>query len=899
MTAPGRPALSIRSDTRRIAQLPAKWGAARIATRVAVLDNGLTVIAHRDRKAPIVAAYVIYRAGSREEPDGKRGLAHLFEHLMYAGTRRFPGNTFRHLEKIGATSINAVSREDYAAYFATVPKRALDQALAIEAARMEAATFTQDDFARQREVVRNELIERESAAYGSINRIIAQQAYPRTHPYSHPADGTIAELDQIAFADAIAWQRAHYRPANAAVVIAGDIAPAEAIARARTHFGMISSANEARVRLDVGISKQAPKRIVVADHASASRVYLVWNTPPFASPEYRGLELLVEIIGGGPESLLSRYLVGARRLAIATGGELRPREWGSQLVLWATARESVALSKLEKALCAAIQQLIDLPPTRAAIDQARSRRYAQLLRDTERLCGPRSKAELLGAAWIMAGDPNAHQPRLTSIASLRPHELRELAQALLDQNPLVIHVRAATSSLGRKRQKTPVQRPPARRRIIVPRSPRRSAALIPTVAIRHGGPAFCEIRVVIEGGAREDPVGRSGLAGVAVATLTDTMRRHGSLTIGAHLDRLGALIESRVHTDVSVIRLSAAATSIYKALDHFIDLIDRSFIDEAAIERAKGSRLAAIRAEESQPLDYAMRLLPTILYGYARPPSGRAAEVAQLTGEEVGAILTRWRTASAVRVIVAGPSVRKTLATLGARTGACFAVDGKGSTAQTALRQRPFTHSRVILINVPGRSQSAIFAAHAIGPRRAPDFVAIAAADTLLGGSFASRLNMNLRERKGWCYGARTVVSTWRAAGLWTAYAFVDPARTLAAMHEIEREWRAIGTTTSSELQDATDYMTRRVAAELETTAQRASAAEDLIAHGLPRSWPRSFADRLGALRPRDIADACKAIVEDQPLVWVVLGDASLYAAPIEAAGFGAVAISDGPEAIA
>ncbi len=883
----------VTASSRLQSPLPEPWSGLLLRSTIEVLDNGLTLIAHRDRKAPLVGVYIVYHVGSRDEPAGKNGLSHLFEHLMYCGTDRFPGSTFRHLEKIGATAINAISRADYTAYFATVPKEYLDQALAIEAARMQSNRFDQVEFDRQREVVRNELLQREGEPYGSINRVIAEHAYPQDHPYSHPADGTIAGLDRLSLNDATSWYRAYYRPANAALVIAGDVAPEEAIERARRHFGELRNGVEVPLRPAISLERlSGSRRVVVEERTEANRLHLVWNVPPFATPEYPGLELLAEILTGGSASWLSRCLVEEAKSATAIGGESRPREFGSQVVLWANGRQGVSFKQLREEVDSAIGRLADAPLSKSVIDHTRARFFARLARDTERLCGSRSQAELLGTSWIMSGDPGAHEKRIARIASITSSELRELARAWLDTKTLVIEARGSQAHRISDRARKPPHRQPSLQRVAISGTPTSTSSSRPLVLRREGSPV-CAVHTIIEGGSKEDPEGRSGLAAVAISALSDTAARHRGTAITMRLEQLSASIENRVLRDGCVVRLSSLASNAVKAIELLHDLLHRKSIEAGLVECAKARQIAAIQGEKSRPFDLAMRLMPTLLYGsvdrYARPPYGDASEVAQITTAEVAALISRWRTASPKRVVVVGLQNREALTSLGERLDMSSAQAKRersdGRIVLTATRQR-----RVLMIHAPERAQTAIFAARAIGPRGACDFAAIAAADTILGGSFSSRLNMNLREDKGWTYGARSVISTWRAAGLWAAYTFVEPARAVATMGEVEREWQSISKVTASELADAAAFMIRRTPGELETTAQLAAAAEDLIIADLPRSWHRDLHVQLRTLCPRDIADAC-TVLQDRPLAWVILGDAASLVPMIEQAGFGAVEV--------
>ena len=876
--------------------LPEPWSSLSFPSQIETFDNGLTVIAHRDRKAPIVAVYVAYRAGSRDEPAGKSGLAHLYEHLMYCGTKRFPGNTFRHLERIGATSINAISREDYTAFFESVPKDSLDQALAIEAHRMEENCFDRTEFERQREVVRNELLQREGEPYGSINRRIAEQSYPAEHPYSHPADGTIPGLERLSIDDAQSWYRTHYRPDNAVIVVAGDIAPQAAIERVYRHFGKLQYQAAAPEQTVISAEKpKRSKRITVEERTSSDRIYLVWNVPPFATEEYARLELLVEILGGGEDSWLSQRLINEADVATVIGAEARPHEYGSQIVLRASARVGVSLKRLREEVERAVERLAGASIAKSAIDHARTRLFARWTRDTERLCGPRSRVELLGTSWIMSCDRHAHEKRLARIVSASAHELRTAASSWLS-TPLIIEARGALRNRAGKRARGDSHDDNSLQRVALPNTERTLSPVRPIVIRRPGSPT-CAVHLVIEGGSKDDPEGRSGTAAVTLAALADQTLRRSHRTIAQRLERLNGSIEVRTLRDACVIRLSSPAADADEATELLRELLDRRFIEDGLVERGKARQLGAILAEKSRPFDLAMRLMPSMLFGrenrYVRPPSGVPSEVAQITVEQVAALISRWRLESARRVSCVGPQKREALISLGERLGAA----SRTTKAPVLEAITPLPQSRVVVVHAPERKQTAVFASRAIPARSHDSFAAIAAADTIFGGSFSSRLNMNLREDKGWCYGAHSVIATWRTAGLWTAYTVVEPERTVESMSEIEREWRHLRDVTSLELNDAVAFMTKRVAGELETTAQIATAAEELIIAGLPRSWYRELQTQLHELRPSTIAKALEPL-NQRRFAWVILGDVTSLVPAIERAGFGTVEVIGEPDSI-
>jgi zinc protease len=425
---------------------PIDWTAARIPSRVARLPNGLTVIAHRDSKAPVVAVYVAYRAGSRDEPESKAGLAHICEHLMFCGTKTLPGPYFRLFERAGAAWMNAFVREDYSAYFATVPAGVLDFALWMEADRMAglAEALDADRIGRQREVLRNELRLRDSAPYGSATRIIAELAHPRGHPYAHPPNGLLEELDNISTSDVREWIEARHLPAAATVVVAGDVEPDEAIEKARLHFETLGPGTAiARAACSAVVAVGAPRRVVgqALEHA---RVYIVWNGPGFASTDYPVLEVACELLSGGKTSRFWRRLVEDERLVSEVALELHPRELGSQVVLWMTANAGVSPGVIEAATRAELERLSSDGVDQHELNVARLRLFAKLIRGIERVGGPRSKSYALGLAMMLGGNPDIHDERLSTIAATGPAAIATAIHRWLGPDYAVLEMRAAT-----------------------------------------------------------------------------------------------------------------------------------------------------------------------------------------------------------------------------------------------------------------------------------------------------------------------------------------------------------------------------------------------------------------------------------------------------------------------
>ena len=450
------------------------WSATQLPWAVERFANGLTVIVHSEPKASIAAIYVGYRAGSRDEPQSKAGLAHLCEHLMFSGTRANPGSYFAPFEQAGASCMNAFVKEDYSAYFATVPLAAVDLAMSMEADRMANILEVLDDerVQRQRDVVVNELHQREAQPYGCAARALAELVHPPGHPYAHPADGLIADLGKISTGDVCEWIGLRHSPAMATLIVAGDVEPGQVIQSAKHHFGRLASGppvlrpalaacelggvpaggspknqtqagNLCRTSADLPV---AARRQILLPVRNA-RLCIAWNGPGFASPDYPALEAAGEILAGGKSSRLVQRMVHAKRLVSDVALEVRPRELGAMVVLSATARLGVPLKFIEEFVHGEIERLCAEGSTPQELEAARLRLFGRIVRGLERVGGPQSRSDALGLAAIVGGTPEAHRRRLSILSAMPPDAIASATRWLASE-PAVLEMCPATGRNG-------------------------------------------------------------------------------------------------------------------------------------------------------------------------------------------------------------------------------------------------------------------------------------------------------------------------------------------------------------------------------------------------------------------------------------------------------------------
>jgi zinc protease len=398
------------------------WNAAQLPSVVERLANGLTVIVHAEPKSPIAAIYVGYRAGSRDEPKSKAGLAHLCEHLMFSGTKSNPGSYFAPFEQAGALWMNAFVREDYSAYFATVPISALDFAMSMEADRMAniAEVLDDDRVERQRDVVINELRQREAQPYGCAARLLAELAHPLRHPYAHLPDGLIAELRNISADDVRVWIGSQHSPTMATLIVAGDVEPKRIIQKANHHFGLLASRPVAPRLTFAAADSPVASRHQIELPVKHAKLCIAWYGPGLTSPDYPALEVACEILAGTKSSRLGHRMVQAEQLASDIAVEMRPRELGALVVLTVTTRIGAPLSAIEALVRSEIERLFTEGPALHELNVARLRLFGKIVRGFERVGGLQSKSDVLGLATIAGGTPDSHQSRLSILAAIQP-----------------------------------------------------------------------------------------------------------------------------------------------------------------------------------------------------------------------------------------------------------------------------------------------------------------------------------------------------------------------------------------------------------------------------------------------------------------------------------------------
>ena len=426
-------------------------GEVHIPNESFTLPNGLTVVVHEDRKAPIVAVNVWYHVGSKNETPGKTGFAHLFEHLMFQGSENYQGEFFEPFEQVGATEQNGTTNADRTNYFQNVPTTALDMALWMESDRMGhlLGAIDQGLLDEQRGVVQNEKRQGENQPYGRrVWTELFRTMYPAGHPYSWPTIGLMEDLNAASLDDVKQWFRDWYGPNNAVLVLAGDIDVDTAKQKVTRYFGDIP-ATASVPKMKTWIPKRDEStRAVLSDRVPQPRVLRVWNSAQTGTVDANQLDLVAQILGGGKSSRMSRRLVHEEKLADNVAAFAWSQEIAGNFMLMVTVKQGVDVAKVEKILDEEMARFLKDGPAPDELEQARTVIKAGFIRGIERVGGFGGKSDALARCQVFAGNPDCYAKDLQDYQDATPESLKKTAANWLAKGDHTLVIEPGEVALG-------------------------------------------------------------------------------------------------------------------------------------------------------------------------------------------------------------------------------------------------------------------------------------------------------------------------------------------------------------------------------------------------------------------------------------------------------------------
>jgi len=862
------------------------------------LDNGLTLIVHEDHKAPVTAINIWYHVGSRNEQPGKTGYAHLFEHLMFQGSANSTGEYIELVDSIGATDLNGTTWFDRTNYFQTVPKGALDRVLFLESDRMGymLEAIDQAVLDEQRGVVQNEKRQGDNEPYAKIWESLQKQLFPPPHPYSWETIGSMEDLDAASLEDMQEWFRSYYGPNNAVLVVAGDVEPQQVLERVQYWFGEIPPGPPISAMEEWIPRHTAERREIMQDRVPQTRIYMAWTGPRWGTEEATHMQLAANVLSSGKTSRLYKRLVYDEQVATDIDVGAYFVEIAGMLIVEVSVKPDVDANRVEDALREEIAKLIEEGPTKKEVERIRTQIKAGFIRGIEKIGGRGSKSDVLARSMVYGNDPGYYQHQLQHLDDATPADVRKAAEKWLGQSPYVAHIvpfdqtQAGGSETADRSALPEPSKPEA---AVFPEFQSRTLSNgMELRLIERATIPVVEMSLIFDAGYAADDAQRAGEASLTMSMLDEGAGKLNALQISDRLGMLGARLSTGAGLDTASVSMSALTENLDDSLQLFADVVLKPQFPEAELERLRVQYINGIRQEKTRPVSIALRLLPGLLYGeghaYAQPLSGTGYEesILRISQNDLINWHRTWFRPNNATLIVVGDIKIDDIARRIEKLFSTWEASDIPEKNVTAVNTQP--EEIIYLIDKPQAEQSIIFASQLIVPMSGADETAIKAMNDVLGGQFAARLNMNLREDKHWSYGARSMISATRAQRPFIAYAPVQSDKTSESLAEIRREIREIRDTTpptAEELDRVQRSRTLSLPGRWETNAAVLGALAEIVSFDLPADYWNTYARKLGALSLADISSVAVNTLDPDSLIWVVIGDRASVEPGLQALG--------------
>lgn len=873
------------------------------------LDNGLRVYAMPDPNTANVSVQVWYDVGSVDDPEGRSGFAHLFEHIMFKSTRNMPEQFFDRLtEDVGGFN-NASTYDDFTNYYEVVPANHLERVLWAEADRMGSLVVNEESFASERDVVKEELRQRVLASpYGRLFYLYLNQTNYTVHPYGRPGIGSIEDLDAATVEDVRAFHATYYRPDNAALVVAGNFDQAQLDRWVDQYFGDIARPNRPIPR-DYPTEPErtsAREYTVYAPNVPLPAVMISYPQPASTDPDLPALFVLDAIMSRGNSSRLYQSLVYEQQIAAQVFTNLEATQDPGAYGVFAILSEGQSADAGVAALTAQIARFRDEAVTQAELDEAKNEIVTSTIENRETAYG---RAFELADSVIRYGDADYADRLLAAVQATTAADIQRVARRILnDQRRVVVRylpeqdgatgdtietsptiqarrltiaqseIPTYTLAAENEREAPPAPGAPVDARI-PPASQQTLANGLRVIVAPNRALPLISADLRVASGATADPRDRAGLAGMTADLLTRGTTTRSATEIASQIESLGAQISSGAGVDSSAVSLMTRSDRAEDAFTVFADVTRNPAFAQEELERAQQEALDGLQVALSQPGSIAQMAMTRALYGEA-PYGGlsSARSIGAISRDSMAAFhRTFWRPDNAVLVITGDVS---------AEEGFALAERHFGDWARPseALPPRPDASAwasapRTIVVDLPQTGQAAVTMGLRGVSRTDADYFPLLVANNVLGGGYSARLNNEIRIRRGLSYGAGSSLSARMAPGPIIASAQTRNDAAVQVYQLMRAEIDRIGDelVPESELTARKAVLIGGFGRSVETTSGLAGQISTLALYGLPPEKLGTYVADITSVTPQQAQAAAQRYFDPDRADVVVVGDAQHF----------------------
>ena len=860
------------------------------------LKNGLTVILHEDKSTPIVTVGTWYHVGSKNEVPGRTGFAHLFEHMMFQGSANYDNDYFSPLQEAGG-NINGTTNEDRTWYYETVPSNFLELALFMEADRLGGLlpAMTQDKLDNQRDVVKNERRQRvDNQPYGTAFEKIGAIMYPKGHPYNWSVIGSLEDLQAASMDDVKSFFRQYYVPNNGFLVVSGDFDEKQARGWVEKYFGPIAKGGEI-TRPSTPMPKLDKEiRETVEDTVPLQRRYFVWHSAPAYHKDEAALDILGFILSSGRTSRLQSNLLYGKELVQTIGGGNSTSEIGGLFQLQATARPGKSLDEIEKEVDAELARIKTAPPTSEEMGRALNSIESSTINGLQTVLG---KAGQLTSYAGYLGKADYFQTDLDRYRAVTPADVQRVANTYLTPNRLVLTYTPRTGQVARgpreadrptsdksdKKDQAKIDAQAAKLPKPGP-NPKFSLPPIEKTKLSNGLEVWMveqrelpivSMNLVLRTGQVNEPADRTGVASLTASLLDDGTEKRSAADIVNQLQSIGANVGAGSGWDSTNVSLSTLTKNLDAALDIYADVIQNPAFPAAEFESLRNRQLIGLRQQRANPNAIANIAFNKVLYG--DHPYGRDTNEASLkaiTRDDIVKYYEQTYVPNNGTLIVVGSFDK---AAMKSKLESAFAGWKAGEVSTAAVpAAKPLDQPGIYIVDRPNSAQSVVSIGQVGVDRMNPDYHAIQVMNAILGGGITSRISMNLREDKGYTYGANSGFVYRRGAGPFRAGGDIQTAVTKEAVIEFMKELKGIQgpiPVTQRELEYNKQSIIRRYPAGFETNAAISNQFSNLVVYGLPDTYFNDYIAKINAVTLDDVNRVAKKYLNPDKMAIVIVGD--------------------------
>ena len=876
-----------------------------IQYRERVLPNGLRVISSVDRSTPNVTVQVWYGVGGKDDPEGRTGFAHLFEHLMFKATRDLPPEAFdRMTEDVGGFN-NAFTADDMTAYYELVPAHHLERILWAESQRLGSLVVDEANFKSERDVVKEELRQRVLAnPYGRFQSLLVPSASYTTHPYRRPVIGSIEDLDSATIDDVLNFHAAYYRPDNAALIVVGNFDEAQLDAWVDRYFSGIKTPARPLKRVTVKEPARKGARTVngYAPNVPLPAIAITWQAPRAADPDAAALTVLDAILSGGKSSRLYNSLVYDQQIAQEAFSNAELNAQPGLFYVGAIMSSGKTLDEGEKALLAEVARLRSEPPTAAELAEAKSEMIAGAVRQRETIDG---KGFVLGSALVLEGDAAKANSGIDELNAVTAADVQRVAKRYLDPRYMVVvryqdesqRPKGARDEVARPvtvasqpfkgervtlREAAQREKPPALGEPIAPVLPtpveKTLANGLRVIVARSSTLPLVTADLTVRAGSVFDPDGQAGLAAMAADLMVEGAGGKSATQIAAETEALGAELSTGAGREFTSITLSSLTSNLDASIGLMADVALRPTFDPEELERLRDQAIDGFQVSMTEPGSVSSYVSgPAVWAGTPFGDVTTPASLKALRRDDLAAFHARWFRPDNAVLVITGDITPEAGFALAEKAFGGWTAPATPLPAQPQVSgaSRP----RIVIVDMPGAGQASVIVAKRAITRDDPRYYAGLVANNVLGGGYSSRLNQEIRLKRGLAYGAGSALSVRKGSGGFSASTSTKNETAGEVVGLLRGEMTRLGQAppTPEEMAARKSVLIGGFGRELATAGGLADTLGSLAAYGIDLNEVSLFTSRIEAVTPQQVQDFAAQVLQPGEASVIVVGDAKLF----------------------